>query len=136
MEIPYNIRTESVVPMNLITLITMCLNKMYSKVHKDKYLFEMFPIQNDPKYGHALSPLFFNFIIEYAVRKVQENQVGLKLNGTHPLLVYADDVNLLGDIINIIKENKESLIGASEVGLDVNREKVYVAVSSPECRTK
>jgi hypothetical protein len=95
----------------------MCLNKTYSKVHTDKYLSEMFPIQNDPKQGHALSPLLSNLTIEYAVRKVQENKVGLKLNGMHPLLVNADDVNLLGDIINIIKKSKESLIGACEDGL-------------------
>jgi hypothetical protein len=50
--------------------------------------------------------------------------VGLKLNGTHQLLVYADDVNLPGDNIDIIKKNIETLIDAiREVGLEVNAEK-------------
>jgi hypothetical protein len=68
---------------------------------------------------------------EFAIRKVQENQVGLKLNGTHQLLVYADDMNLLGDKIDIIKKNTETLIGASkQVGLKVNAEKtMYMLLS-------
>jgi hypothetical protein len=65
---------------------------------------DSFPIQNDLKQGVALSPLLFNFALEYAIRKVQENQVGLKLNGTHQLLAYTDDVNLLEDNIRYYKE--------------------------------
>jgi hypothetical protein len=68
--------------------------------------------------------LLFNFALEYAITKVQEHQVGLKLNGTHQLLIYTDYVSLLGDNIDTIKKNTEILIDASkEVGLEVNAEK-------------
>jgi hypothetical protein len=82
----------------------MCLNETYSKVRIGKYLSHTFLIQNGPKQGEALSLLFFNFALEYAIRKVQDNQVGLKLNGTHQLLLYADDVNLLGDIVGPVNQ--------------------------------
>jgi hypothetical protein len=76
-------------------------------------LSDSFPIHNDVKQGDALSPLLFNFALVYAIRKVQENQVGLKLNGTHELLGYTDDVNVLGDNINTVKKNTQTLIDAS-----------------------
>jgi hypothetical protein len=109
----------------------MCLNETYSKVRTGKQLSDTFPIHNGLKHGEALTPLLFNFASAYAITKVQENQVGLKLNGTHQLLVYVDNVNLLGDNIDTIKNNTETLADASkEVGLEVYTEKTkYMLLS-------
>jgi hypothetical protein len=49
------------------------------------------------KQGDALSPLLFNVAMKYGIRRVKENQEGLKLNGTHQFLAYADDINIMGD---------------------------------------
>ena len=73
------------------------------------------------KQGDARSPLLFNFALEYAIRRVQLNQDGLKLNGTHQLLAYADDVNILGRSVHTVKKNAEALVAATkEIGLEVN----------------
>jgi hypothetical protein len=87
-------------------------------------LFDTFPVRNYLKQGDALPPLLINFVLEYANRKVQENQARPKLNGTHQLLVCAGDVNPLEDNIGTINKNTETLTDTSKVvGLEVNAEK-------------
>jgi hypothetical protein len=83
------------------------------------------------KQGDTLSPLLFNFALEYAIRKVLDNQVGLELKGIHRLLVSGDDVNLLGDSTNTIKENTKSLLQASrDIGLEMNVEMTKYMIMS------
>jgi retron-type reverse transcriptase len=67
----------------------------------------MFPSRNGLKQGDALSPLLFNFALGYAIRRVRVNQDGLKLNVTHQLLAYADDVSILGGSVHTVKEKAE-----------------------------
>jgi hypothetical protein len=93
-------------------------------------LSESFSIQNGLKQGYALSPLLFNFALEYAIRKVQESQMGLKLNGTHQLLAYVDDVNLLGDNIDTLKKNTNSVALVRERTIPTERPPLVDEVSA------
>ena len=128
----YSIFIEFGIPMKLVRLIKMCLTGTCSRVRVGKNLSYMFHIRNGLKKGDALSPLLFIFALEYAIRRVQVNQDGLKLNGTHQLLVYVADVNILRGSVHTVKENAEAFIVANkETGREVNGH-----VWRSECRTK
>jgi hypothetical protein len=68
----------------------------------------MFPISNGLKQGGALSPLFVNFVLDSAIRRVQVNQDGLKFKGTHQFLVYSDEINILGGSVHTYYKEKHS----------------------------
>jgi hypothetical protein len=91
----------------------------------------MFPVTNGLKQGDALMPLLFNFALEYATRRVKVNQDGLKLNCTHQLLDYANDVNIMGGSVCTTKKNREALVVASkENELEVNADKTKYMIMS------
>ncbi|KAJ4441575.1 hypothetical protein ANN_11431 [Periplaneta americana] len=101
-EVLYDILIEFGIPKKLVRLIKMCLSETYSRIR-----------------------------IEYAIRKVQDNRQGLELNGLHQLLVYADDLNMLGETPQTIRENTGILLEASKaIGLEVNPEKTKYMIMS------
>ena len=104
----YNIVIESGIPMKLLRLIKMCLHETCRRVRVDKHLSDAFPVKNGLKQGDALQPLLFNCTLDYAIRRVQVNQDGLKLNYTLQRLVYADDINITGGSVHTAKKNTEA----------------------------
>ena len=128
-EVLYNTLIEFEFPKKLVRLIKMCLTETCSRVRVGKNLSDMFPIRNGLKQGDALSPLLFNFALEYAIRRVQVNQDGLKLNGTHQLLAYADDVNILWGSVHTVMQ-KVLVVATKEIGLEVNAVKIKYMIMS------
>lgn len=80
--------------MKPVRLIKVRLNETDSK------FCDTFSIQNALKQGGALLSLISNFVVGYTISKVQENQEGLKFNGTHQFLVVAHDVNFVDENMN------------------------------------
>ena len=76
---------------------------IYASEYMNKIYQESIPIIRKNEYHNDLTDLLFNFALEYAIRKEQETNLGLDMNGTHQVLAYADNVNLIGDDIRTIE---------------------------------
>ena len=86
-EVLYNILIGFGIPIKMVKLIKMCLTETYSRVRIGKNLSDIFYIRSGLKQGDALSSLLFNFVLDYAIRRVQVNQNCFKLNGSHILIL-------------------------------------------------
>ena len=127
----FNILIAFGIPIKLVSLRKMCLNETYSIIWVGKHLTDMLTIRSGLKQWDAFSPLFFNIVLEYVTKSIKVNQDGLKLNGTHQLLVYVDDVNILAGSLYTTKENTDVLlVRGKEIGLEVNADKTRCMVMS------
>ena len=114
----YNILIAFGIPIKLLKLIKMSLTETCSRDQLGK---------------NSLSSLHFNFALVYAIRNVQVNQDGLKLNGTLQFRAYAVHVNILGRSLHTVKEKAATLIDVSkEIGMEVNADKNMHMVMYPE----
>ena len=127
----YNILIQFGIPKKLVQLVRMCLSDPISRVRVGNNMSDSFEIRSGLKQGDALSPLLFNFALEYAILKIKEDKKGLALNVLNQLFVYADDVDLIGDDIDALQSNSEVLVEAcDEIGLQVNVEKTKYMITS------
>ena len=107
----------------------MYLNGTYSKVRVGQNFSDTFRFKNGLNQGEVLSPFIFDFSSEHAIMRVQVNEDGLKLNGTHQFLVYANDVNISGGSVRTMKKNTEALVVAcKEISLEVYADKTKYVV--------
>jgi hypothetical protein len=127
----YNVLLQLRITWKPDALIKTCLNENYNRVRIGQNLSGKFPIQNGLKLGDALSPLLFDIALEYATRRVQENQEGLNLNGIHQLSSCPDDFNIVGENIDIQKNKVGLLDAGKEVGLEVNPVKTKYMLRPP-----
>jgi len=90
-------------------------------VRAGKYLCDGFPVHNGQELGNALHTVLPNFVLEYAIMKMQVNQEGMKLSDLNQILVYADNVVLFRQNMNTVQRNAEIILeGSKEIDLELN----------------
>jgi hypothetical protein len=109
------------ISMKLVRLIKMCLNETYSRVRAAKCLSDTFPLKNEKR--ERFIAIDVSSALDYAIKRDQADQEGLKLNATYEALIYAEDVKIFGGSIYNIQMNTKTLVVANkEIGLEVSAE--------------
>ena len=110
------------------------IRKKLISVFVGQYLSDAFPITYGLKQGDApLSPLLFNFALEYVIRRVQENRIGLEFSGKHQLLIYADGVNMLEENLQTVRKSIEIHLKTSkDIAFEVNSGETKYVITSRE----
>jgi hypothetical protein len=107
------------------------LSEFYPLQNPVGQIFDTFLVKDVLKQREASSPLLSKFSIEYSIRSVHVDQAVVKLNGKYKLPVYADEINILGEIVHTVQKNKRALLVASKkTGLEVNADKTRYMVMS------
>ena len=120
-EVLCSILIEFGIPMKLARLIKMWLHETCSRVRVGKYLSDMFPLRNGLKKRRIFIFIAFQLCLKYAIKRVKGNQDGLKLDGKYQLLIYIDDVTIMGGSVRSIQKNRDTLVVANkEICLEVN----------------
>jgi len=115
--------------MKELRLIKMCITETCSRVRLNKYLPHIFPVRNGLQQD-AVSPFYFYFALEYAIRRVSRNPGCLKLNSRFQLLVYANSVNIMGGSVYTLKNVEALVMGIKETGVEANSDKTMYIIMS------
>lgn len=133
----YTILRDFNIHHKLIRIIKATMQDMTGYVRIGGRLSDLFKITKELKQGDGLAPMLFNLVLEYVVRKTQIDTSSTIMNKSIQLVGYADDIDILGRSISLIKEAFLNLKEkAEEVGLMVNAEKTKIMLQSRRQRNR
>ena len=120
----WKILTNFGIPRKLVTLVKMCMEGSHNIIKIDGQLSEPFTVLNGLRQGDALSPVLFNFALEWVMRKIQEIPRIFTARGMKLILAYADDIDIISDNLGEATRTYMRLEEeAKKIGLTINEQK-------------
>lgn len=126
----YTILRDFDIPSKLVRIIRATMQNTTGHVRIGGKLSDSFRITEGLKQGNRLAPMLFNLALEHVIRKARIDMSSTIMNRSVQLVGYADDIDILGRSVNLIKEAFLNLEKKAEVGLKVHAEKTKIMVQS------